>query len=194
MRRLIGITGGIGTGKSTVTAYLHHHHHLPILDADLYARAAVEPGTPILAEITQHYGDRILLPDGRLDRAQLGGIIFTIPSAKAWLEARIHPYVRERFTEDIAHLPLDAVAGLAIPLLFEAAMTDLVTEIWVVSCDRSTQIQRVMLRDALDRSTALTRIDSQMPLAAKIARANVVLNNDRTLLELYSQIDLAIRS
>ncbi len=187
--RLIGITGGIGTGKSTVTNYLQTRYSLPILDADIYARAAVAVGSPILAAIRQHYGDDILQPDGTLDRPQLGTIIFSNPNERQWLESQIHPYVRSRFEREISHLKPDATAVLAIPLLFEAKITDLVTEIWVVSCDRTTQLNRVMMRDRLDESAAKQRIASQMPLATKIALADVNLDNSTDISDLKKQID-----
>jgi dephospho-CoA kinase len=190
--RLIGITGGIGTGKSTVTNYLHNRYHLPIWDADIYAREAVAVGSPILAAISQRYSDAILQPDGTLDRTQLGAIIFSNPVERQWLESQIHPYVRNCFDREISRIQSDATAILAIPLLFEAKLTALVTEIWVVSCDLPTQILRVMQRDRLDESAARQRIASQMPLAEKIALADVNLDNSTTLEHLQQQIDSKI--
>jgi dephospho-CoA kinase len=187
--RLIGITGGIGTGKSTVTNYLQAQYHLPILDADIYAREAVAIGSPILAVISQRYGDDILQPDGTLDRPQLGAIIFNNPIERQWLESQIHPYVRDCFDREISRLQPDATVVLAIPLLFEAKLTTLVTEIWVVSCDLATQIDRVMRRDRLDELAARQRIASQMPLAEKIALADVNLDNSTDITNLERQID-----
>jgi dephospho-CoA kinase len=190
--RLIGITGGIGTGKSTVTDYLQTRYHLPIWDADIYAREAVAVGSPILATISQHHGDAILQPDGTLDRPQLGEIIFNKLEERQWLEAQIHPYVRDCFDREIIRLQPEATAVLAIPLLFEAKLTTLVTEIWVVSCDLATQIDRVMRRDRLDELAARQRIASQMPLAEKIALADINLDNSTTLEDLERQIDSKI--
>jgi dephospho-CoA kinase len=187
--RLIGITGGIGTGKSTVTNYLQAQYHLLILDADIYAREAVAIGSPILAAISQRYGDDILQPDGTLDRPQLGAIIFNNPIERQWLESQIHPYVRNCFDRGISRLQPDATVVLAIPLLFEAKLTTLVTEIWVVSCDLATQIDRVMRRDRLDELAARQRIASQMPLAEKIALADVNLDNSTDITNLERQID-----
>ena len=190
--RLIGITGGIGTGKSTVTNYLQTNYHLPVWDADLYARSAVAPNSPILRAISHRYPADILQPDGTLDRRHLGAIIFSDISERQWLETQIHPYVRNCLETEINFLSPDSTAVLSIPLLFEANMTDLVTEIWVVSCDRATQISRIMARDQLDRSAAEIRIDSQMSLAEKIARADITLYNSTTLAELEHQIDQAM--
>jgi dephospho-CoA kinase len=187
--RLIGITGGIGTGKSTVTNYLQTKYHLPIWDADLYARSAVAIDSPILQAISQRYGAGILQSDGTLDRRRLGEIIFNDVSERHWLDMQIHPYVRHCFETEISQLAPDASAVLAIPLLFEAKMTDLVTEIWVVSCDRSTQLSRVMARDRIDVAAAQMRIDSQMSLADKIAIADVNLDNSTNIIDLERQID-----
>ena len=192
--RLIGITGGIGTGKSTVTNYLHTRYNLPILDADKYARSAVAIGSPILQAIIQRYGVGILQPDGTLDRPRLGTIIFSNATEREWLETQIHPYVRTCFKREIDRLQPDATAVLAIPLLFEAKVTDLVTEIWVVSCDLTTQLQRVMIRDRLTADRAKMRIDSQMPLAQKVALADVHLDNSTDIHNLECQIDLQLAS
>ncbi len=187
--RLIGITGGIGTGKSTVTNYLQKQYNLPIWDADIYARSAVSINSPILQAISQRYGADILQPDGMLDRLRLGEIIFKDVNERQWLESQIHPYVRNCFETEISQLEPDGVAVLAIPLLFEAKMTDLTTEIWVVSCDRASQLNRVMTRDSIDQVAAEIRIDSQMSLADKIALADVTLDNSTNIEELARQID-----
>jgi dephospho-CoA kinase len=190
--RLIGITGGIGTGKSTVTKYLQTRYNLPIWDADLYARSAVAAGSPILQQIIQRYGIDILQPDGTLDRRCLAAIIFDRPDERQWLEAQIHPYVRTCLESEIRNFDVNGTAVLAIPLLFEAQMTDLVTEIWVVSCDRATQLQRIVNRDALTETAAQTRIHSQMSLEEKMALADVNLDNSTTIADLERQIDRVI--
>jgi dephospho-CoA kinase len=190
--RLIGITGGIGTGKSTVTNYLHTRYNLPIWDADIYARSAVAVGSPILDRISQRYGNNILQPDGTLDRHQLGKIIFGANDERQWLETQIHPYVRTCFETEIRQLSPDGTAILAIPLLFEAQMTDLVTEIWVVSCDSRTQSARIMTRDKLTAAEAQMRIQSQMSLTDKIALADIILDNSDSIVALQEQIDSAI--
>ena len=192
--RLIGITGGIGTGKSTVTNYLHTRYNLPIWDADIYARSAVAIGSPILHAIVQRYDAAILQPDGTLDRRRLGEIIFNDANDRQWLEAQIHPYVRSCFETEINFLSTDSTAVLSVPLLFEAKMTDLVTEIWVVSCDRSTQLTRIMTRDRINQTAAELRIDSQMSLSDKIARSDVNLDNSTTVADLERQIDFWVGS
>jgi dephospho-CoA kinase len=191
-KRLIGLTGGIGTGKTTVSNYLADQYALPVLDADIYAREAVAIGSPILQTIFQRYGDPVQLPDGELNRTALGDIIFNNPQEKQWLESQIHPFVRDRFTQELRKIPSKTVV-LSIPLLFEANLMALVTEIWVVSCDRSQQLSRLQQRNGLTAEQATARINSQMPLADKVALADLVLHNNTGLAELYAQVDAAIR-
>ena len=191
MRRIIGLTGGIATGKTTVSRYLDQKYDLPILDADLYAREAVELNSSILEAIYQRYGYALQLLDGNLNRQALGAIIFTQPQEKAWLENQIHPYVRAKFGSFLTNLT-DPLLVLVIPLLLEAKMTDLVNEIWVVACEETTQIERLQARDGLTKSEAIARINSQIPLATKIEAADIVLNNTGNLPDLYQQIDTAI--
>jgi dephospho-CoA kinase len=188
LKRIIGLTGGIGTGKTTISNYLAQHHQLPVLDADIYAREAVQPGSPILSEIFERYGVAVKLPDGTLNRKRLGEIIFNHPDEKQWLEQQIHPYVRDRIQSELDTLIAPTVV-LVIPLLFEAEMTDLVTEIWVVSCSPEQQLQRMMERDRLSLEQAQARINNQLPLEEKIARADVVLDNSSTLEALLKQVD-----
>ena len=191
--RLIGLTGGIGTGKTTVSNYLAEKYNLPVLDADIYARQALARDSPILQNVLARYGDRLKLPDTSLNRSALGEIIFNDPKEKQWLESQIHPFVRDRFTQELQRTKNDTII-LAIPLLFEANLTDTVTEIWVVSCDRSLQIARLQQRNGLTLEQAQARIDNQLPLPDKVALADIVLNNDADLEHLYAQIDLALTS
>lgn len=188
MKRIIGLTGGIGTGKTTISNYLAQHHQLPVLDADIYAREAVQPGSPILSEIFERYGVAVKLADGTLNRKHLGEIIFNHPDEKQWLEQQIHPYVRDRIQSELDSF-ISPTVVLAIPLLFEAEMTDIVTEIWVVSCSPEQQLQRIMERDQLSLDQAKSRINNQLPLEEKIARADVVLDNSSTLEALLQQVD-----
>jgi dephospho-CoA kinase len=190
-KRLIGLTGGIATGKTTVSNYLSERYTLPVLDADIYAREAVAQGSPILQTVFQRYGDKVKLADGELNRSVLGDIIFNNPPEKQWLESQIHPFVRDRFTQELSNTTSDTVV-LSIPLLFEANLMALTTEIWVVSCDRSRQINRLQQRNGLTSEQAAARIDSQLPLSQKVALADLVLHNDAGLAELYSQVDVAI--
>jgi dephospho-CoA kinase len=185
-QRVIGLTGGIATGKSTVANYLRDRFHIPILDADLYAREAVTP--ELLGLLVQRYGEGILTSDRSLNRQQLGKIIFQDRQERQWLEHQIHPHVRSRLQVEAAdHFP-DAVV-MVVPLLFEANMQDLVTETWVVACGIDVQLARLMQRDRLSRVEAELRLASQIAIAEKIKMADIVIDNSGDLAQLPQQID-----
>ena len=198
--RLIGLTGGIATGKTAISSYLADIYKFPILDADIYAREAVHPGTPILNSIVERYGPSILLSDGNLNRPELGNIIFCNPTERQWLEQQIHPYVRQRLIEGsqsyISQLSLVSTntltVVLVVPLLFEANMTDLCTEIWVVYCSPSVQLERLIQRDGLSCDQANARINTQLPLHQKCQKADVVLDNSSTLASVFIQVDAKV--
>lgn len=193
-------------GKSTVSNYLGQHHHFPVIDADILAREAVAKGSPILAAIAQRYGQMVLHSNGELDRARLANIIFPSLSERLWIDQQIHPYVRHRIEaalqqpEYLAH----PVVVLAIPLLFEARMTDLVTETWVIWCEAEQQIDRTLQRSiklskqsegllqSLSRDQVMARIQAQMDIQKKIQQADVVLDNSGSLESLYHEIEQAI--
>lgn len=186
MARVIGITGGIATGKSTVSSYLAQQYYWPVFDADIYARAAVLPGTDGLAAIVSRYGSEVLLADNTLNRAKLAEIVFTYGSERQWLESLIHPYVRQCFTQDLSKITDTAVA--VIPLLFEANLQQTVSEVWVVTCHPQQQLDRLQTRSQLTREQAQARVKSQMPLAAKVRLADVVLDNSGSTSDLIAQI------
>ena len=191
-QRLIGLTGGIATGKTTVSNYLRDRYGFPILDADIYAKEAVEIDSPIFQEIVKRYGSEIQLENRALNRTKLGDIIFNNTDEKVWLEAQIHPYVRKRFQEVIDSLD-NQIIVLSIPLLIEANLTHLVSEIWVVFCHCGQQIQRLQQRNHLTEEQAIARIKNQLPLTEKITRADVVLDNSGSLDCLYQQIDQMVK-
>ncbi len=190
-RRLIGLTGGISTGKSTVAKYLETNYNLQVLDADIYAREAVALGSKAINAIASRYGANILLADGNLNRQQLGNIIFKDVYERQWLEKQIHPYVRDAFEREINNSTADSIV-IVVPLLFEARMTDLVTEIWVVYCNPIEQLARLMQRESLTKDAAQGRIDSQMPLKEKCDRADLVLDNSSSRESLFKQVDTAM--
>jgi dephospho-CoA kinase len=191
-QRIIGLTGGIATGKSTVSRYLEETHQIPVLDADIYARQAVAVGSPVLGAIMERYGEGMLNPDGSLNRGRLGEVVFNDAQEKVWLEQQIHPVVRQCFQAAMADLAKVPIVVQAIPLLFEAGLTDQVTEIWVVACTPDQQRQRLMDRNGLSLEQAEARIASQRPLAEKIALADVVLDNSGDLATLFHQVDQAL--
>jgi dephospho-CoA kinase len=211
MPRSIGLTGGIAMGKTTISNHLRDRHGLTVLDADQYARQAVQPGSAILAQIVERYSAGILRPDGHLDRPQLGEIIFNDPIERQWVEAQIHPFVRSQMGHDRDQayqiqsqqaqsqpVPPHQPVILVVPLLFEAGMTALVDAVWVVNCPVERQLAQLIQRDGLTIAQAEARLASQMPIATKIAQATqidpttVVLDNSSTLEYLLAQVDRAL--
>jgi dephospho-CoA kinase len=175
---LVGLTGGVATGKSTV-ANMFKQCGAPVIDADLLARQVVEPGKPAWRAIVKLFGKTILNPDRSLDRQALGSIVFRNPKKRRQLECIIHPRVareQRRFVRRVAKLKPHAVVIYEVPLLFEAGVDKRVDKIIVVTADRETQIARLKKRNGLSRAEALRRISSQMPLAKKIQQADHVLN------------------
>lgn len=191
MKRIIGLTGGIATGKTTVASYLADAYNLPILDADIYAREAVAVNSPLLQQIVKRYGDKILLVDGNLNRQKLGEIIFNNQEERLWIDNLIHPYVGDRLSRSIQDISVQTLI-VVVPLLFEAGMTDLVTEIWVVNCSQKQQLERLINRNQLTLEQAQARIASQMPLKEKIKKADIVLDNNSNVEKLLQQVDVAI--
>ena len=191
-RRIIGLTGGIATGKSTVSDYVARRYGWPVLDADVFSREAVAKGSEILGWVRDRYGLESLWPDGSLNRAYLGKIIFSQPEERQWVEQQIHPYVRARFSTETNALPPAQPLIYAIPLLFEANLTLLVSETWVVSCSLEQQLQRLMCRNQLTESQARMRIAAQMSLEEKCQRADYVLDNAQSKKMLFSQVDQLI--
>ncbi|NMF57351.1 dephospho-CoA kinase [Pseudanabaena yagii] len=188
-QRIIGITGGIATGKTTVSNYLHDTYGLPILDADIYARQALTGDR--LAKLSDRYGKLILDEQGNLDRRKLGAIVFESVSERKWLEALIHPYVQECLINEANRLAPSTVV-MVIPLLFESKMEDLVTETWAIACDPQQQLKRLMNRNHLLESEAKQRISSQMSQSEKIELADVVIVNSDNTEELFFQVDNAL--
>lgn len=191
-QRRIGLTGGIATGKSTVAAILSGSHGLPVLDADVYARQLLAPGTAASQAVLDRYGLQLQTPDGALDRRALGRIVFARPRERRWLEALTHPLVKEAFTRDLARHHQAATVVLVAPLLFEAGLEALCSEVWLVDLDEASQLERLLARDHLSPQEARQRIQAQWPLARKRGLADVILRNHGDLVELARQVDLAL--
>lgn len=187
--RLIGLTGGIASGKSTV-ARLLERLGAAVVDADLLAREVVEPGEEALQAIAARFGEEVLNSDGTLNRAKLGEIVFADPSARRDLEGITHPAIRRMADERLERLQRAGVqtAFYMAPLLFEAGIASRFPEIWVVYVAPETQLERLMARDGLERSAALARIASQMPMAQKRALGQVVVDNSGSKEELEAQV------
>ena len=175
---LVGVTGGLATGKSSV-ARLFQDCGAAVLDADLLAREVVEPGKPAWHDIVSTFGKGVLLADRTLNRAKLGKLVFGNQGKLKRLNAIVHPRVaREqvRMTREIAAQDPQAVIVYDVPLLFEAGVDKRVDKIVVVTADRATQITRLTRRNGFTRAEALRRFRSQMPLARKTERADYVID------------------
>jgi dephospho-CoA kinase len=174
---LIGLTGGVATGKSTV-AKMFGRCGAVVIDADQLARDVVQPGKPAWRDIVHTFGTGILNPDRTINRPALGSLIFSHPRKRRQLERIIHPRVareQQRLTRQVARIDPDAVVIYDVPLLFEAGIDKRVDKIVVVTADRETQIARLSKRNGLSRSEALRRIKSQMPLSKKVRLADIVI-------------------
>ena len=189
--RRIGLTGGIASGKSSVGRLLAARG-LPLLDADVYAREALAPGSPGAGAVLERYGDGIRAPGGEIDRAALGQIVFGDGDERRWLEQLVHPLVRERFAAKIEGLAAAPVVVLVVPLLFEAGLEALCSEVWLVDCDETQQLQRLMARDGLGEADARARIAAQWPLARKRELADVVLDNRGGPEQLAAEVEQAL--
>jgi dephospho-CoA kinase len=188
--RVIGLTGGIASGKSTV-ARLLAERGVPVIDADHLARQAVMPGMPAAVAIRAAFGDGVFAPDGTLDRTALGNLVFRDATARHRLEGIMHPAIALLAEAKLAELRT-AGAPLVIymaPLLIEAGVTDRVDEIWVVYVDRETQLCRLMARDGIEPAEAESRLDAQLSMEEKKAYGRLVIDNRGTPEELAALVE-----
>ena len=186
---LVGLTGGIGSGKSTVARMLEERGAV-VFDADVLARAVVEPGTPGHAAVTERFGANVLAPGGELDREALASIVFADPAARRDLEAIVHPEVRRLFAEcSEAYRETDRVVVFSAPLLVETGMHTAFDVLVVVSATTATQVERLMRERGMPEAAILARIDAQAPLEDKAEVADFLVDNEGALDELEQQID-----
>jgi dephospho-CoA kinase len=175
---LVGLTGGLATGKSTVADILRGLGCV-VLDADALAREVVGPGQPALAEIAREFGPEVLQPDGTLDRKRLGAIVFADPARRRRLEAITHPAIRARFLVRLQELEAGGFEGIVVwdaPVMIESGGHGAMDRLVVVITDAATQRARALARDG-DRADAERKIASQMPLADKARLADYVIDN-----------------
>ncbi len=187
---LIGLTGGVATGKSTV-AKMFGQCGAVVIDADQLARDVVQPGKPAWRDIVHTFGTGILNPDRTINRPALGSLIFSHPRKRRQLEHIIHPRVareQQRLTRQAARIDPSAVVIYDVPLLFEAGVDTRVDKIVVVTADRDTQIARLSKRNGLSRSEALRRIRSQMPMNQKCRLADFVLDGTKDTRRLIQDV------
>lgn len=188
---IIGLTGGIASGKSTVARMLEQKGAY-LLDADQLAREAVEPDQPAWQEIVNWLGPSILLPDRNLDRVRLANLVFNDKAKLEKLNKIVHPWVGKRFislSEEIREKDPGAVLVYDIPLLLEAGMQETVDLVLLVYVPRETQILRLQERDKLSRSEAESRLKAQMPLDEKKKYADFIIDNRGMLTETARQVD-----
>ena len=193
---LVGLTGGVATGKSTVAKMLKQCGAV-VIDADQLARDVVEPGKPAWREIITLFGKAVLNPDRGLNRQALAAIVFRHPAKRRALETIIHSRVareQARLTREAARLDSHAVVIYDVPLLFEAGIDKRVDTTIVVTADRNTQIARLKKRNGLSRAEALRRIKSQMPLTQKVQQADDVLNGTLPRPALRKQVGQLFKS
>jgi dephospho-CoA kinase len=183
---IIGLTGGIGSGKSTV-AEAFRQLGIETVDADQASRAVVEPGMPALAAISAQFGSQIIQADGGLDRAALRQIIFTDPAQKLWLESLLHPLIRDWIIEQLKAATSPYVI-LESPLLFETDQHQLVHKTVLVDLPEALQIERACARDGNQADQIQRIIDAQMPREEKLSRADIVLDNSESLDTLAARV------
>ena len=187
--RLIGLTGGIASGKSTVSALLREQGAF-IIDTDEIAHQVVEPGQSAYLDIIAAFGDEIVATDGTIDRLKLGKIVFQNTKFRVLLEEITHPPIEEQVNQliQLARSKSCSVVILDIPLLFESGWDKRVDEVWVVAVDEITQLQRLIKRNNFSEQEAVARIKAQLPLAEKIRRADQVIDNSGDLAQLQAEI------
>jgi dephospho-CoA kinase len=194
---IVGVTGGIASGKSTV-ARAFAERGVPWVDADDVAREVVEPGEPALAEIAERYGGTVLQADGRLDRRALREIVFADEEERRWLESVTHPRIRERLQAHLERLQAREAPYVLLvsPLLFESGQARLVDRALVIDVPESLQIARTAARDDVDEAQARAIIAAQMSREKRLARADDVIDNSgdaQTLGEQVQELDRQYR-
>ncbi|MFE5318894.1 dephospho-CoA kinase [Paenibacillus sp. NPDC056579] len=191
----IGLTGGIACGKSTVSQMLVQRGAM-LVDADRIAREVVEPGSPVLAQIRERFGSKVLLPDGSLHRKKLGETVFGDPQARKDLESIMHPSIRalmrERMSEYERLYP-DKLVVVDVPLLYESGLQHMYEAVMVVYIPRTLQRQRLMQRDGISEEQAEARLAAQMDIEQKRALADVVIDNQGTLAQTEEQVEAFLR-
>ena len=186
---MVGLTGGIGSGKSVVTRLLAEHGAV-VVDADLIAREVVEPGTEGLAKVVAEFGESMLRPDGTLDRPALGALVFADPAKLSALNAIVHPLIGQRTADLLAQARESGATVLVhdVPLLVESHLADAYDAVVVVAADPQTQLDRLTRLRGMSEQEARQRIAAQAPLADKLAVATHVISNDGPIEELAPQV------
>ena len=187
--KIIGLTGGIASGKSTVTSLLRQHN-LPVLDADAIAWELAQPGRSLWQAYVNRYGEKVLLPNRQLNRQAVADIVFSQPEEKKWMDSMSHPIIQAEIQSqltDLRHQGAKAVV-LDVPLLYEAGWDSMTDEVWLVYVNRENQLARLMSRNGYSQQEAMRRIQVQMPLEEKKKMAQVIIDNNGTSQELVVKV------
>lgn len=186
-RKIIGLTGNIASGKSTVSRYLIEKEY-EVIDADLVAREVVEVDSKGLILIVENFGKEILNEDGSLDRKKLGSIVFSDENKLSELNNLLHPLIRNEILNRIKN-STEQIVFVDAALLYETNLDKIVDEVWCVALDDDIQLDRLMKRDNIDKSDALNRIDSQGSNESKIKKADIIIMNNLETEDLYNRVD-----
>ena len=185
---IIGITGGIASGKTIVSDYVKKLGY-PVVDADLLSREIMAPGSPVLEQVRHIFGETMIAGDGALNRKALAEKIFHDEQARQTLDGLTHPAIRALAEERFSQLEGESTVFFVVPLLFESGMDDLCDEIWLVHAEESLRRSRLSARDGIDETNAQSKIDSQMRDEERLNKGTRVLFNDGDLNHLYEQIE-----
>ncbi|WP_193073970.1 dephospho-CoA kinase [Pseudomonas sp. FME51] len=185
---IIGLTGGIGSGKSAAATRFAEAHGIHVVDADIKSRVVVEPGRPALHQIVDRFGDAVLQQDGSLNRAVLRERVFQDPDERRWLEQLLHPLIREEIVSDLASAG-SPYALLVSPLLVESGQYQMTRRILVVDVPEALQIARTTLRDKVPEEQVRAILQAQAKREERLRHADDVITNDRDLAALHQQVD-----
>ena len=179
-QRRIGLTGGIATGKSTITDFIRKHKKIPILDADQLSRELIMPNSIGYKKILDYFGNKVIdkySADKAINRKLLKNIIFENKIKREWIQKLLHPLIKEKMIENCNQYKNNKIILLVIPLLFEAKFEDICTEIWLVKCKEEQQIQRLVKRDKISKEEASTILKLQLNFESKTKFSDVILDN-----------------
>lgn len=192
--KIIGLTGSIATGKSTVSQYLQQKGY-SVIDCDVIARQVVEPHHQGLQQLVEKFGVNILQADGTLNRERFGQLLFAQPSVRQEVNALLHPLIFEEVARQIEHYRQQGkkICFVDMPLLFEVHYEKNVDEVWLVYTSSDIQLQRLMVRNQLSEFEARQKIQSQIPIEEKIAKSDIVIDNSYTIFDTYKQIDVVLQ-
>lgn len=185
---LIGLTGGIGSGKTLVANFLKEFGAI-VIDTDEIAREIVNPGEEAYFEIVETFGKDILLPNKEIDRKKLGEMIFSSEDARQKLNAICHPRIMKEVAKRVSQYSPNDIIFLVVPLLIEEKMQSFVDKIWLVKADKEIQLERILKRDNLTPQEAQARINSQMPTQEKEKFADVIIDNNGSFDNTKKQVE-----